>query len=194
MPKENNIGREHTFIFSHWVTLSKPLSWPPARKSNNLQKFYYLCASRAIWPLQGKSFSITHPMLHVSSFIHSINIYWAPTGKLAERQCLVLNEQERRSHDPSDSISVMQWRNPEEYSLWCPLLLWLSSLCWKGYYPRTGFLGFSIQLFISIPASSRWEGRLYQTQWSADYTGAYRLVWPPVWLEVPEWSQEAQPR
>ena len=119
-----NNGREHTVIFSHRGTLSvaKPLSWPPARKSNNLQKFYYLCASRAIWPLQGKSFSIIHPILHVSSVIHSINIDWAPTGKLAERQCLLLNKQERGSRDPSDSISMLQWRNPEkEYSLWCPL-------------------------------------------------------------------------
>lgn len=119
-----NIGREHTVIFLHRGALSiaKPLSWPPARKSNNLQKFYYLCASKAIWPLQGRSFSITHHILHVSSFIHSINIDWAHTGRLAKKQCLLLNSQERKLGDSADSISMLPRRNPQTgYSLWWPL-------------------------------------------------------------------------
>lgn len=115
-----NVGREHTVIFSQRGALSiaKPLSWPPARESNNFQKFYYLCASRSIWPLQGKSFSIIYHILHVSSFIHSINIDWTPTGRLAERQCLLLNQEEGKSCDSSDSISRLLWGNPEKgYSL-----------------------------------------------------------------------------
>lgn len=68
------------------------------------------------------SFSITHHILHVSSFIHSINIDWAPTGRLAEKQGLLLNKQERKLCDSPDCISMLPWRNLETgYSLWWPL-------------------------------------------------------------------------
>lgn len=119
-----DIGRKHTVIFSHrWaLSIANPLSWPPARKSNNLQKFYYLCASKAIWPLQDKSFSITHHILHVSSFIHSINIDCAPIGRLAEKQCLLLKKQEGKWRVSPHSVSMLPRRNLETgYSLPWPL-------------------------------------------------------------------------
>lgn len=65
--------------------------------------------------IMGKSFHITYHILHVSSFIHSINIDWASTGRLAEGQCFLL----RGSCDSFESIRKYPRRDPEKgYCLW----------------------------------------------------------------------------
>lgn len=132
--------------------------------------------------MKGQSVSIIYHILYVTLFIHSINIDGAPTGRLAERQCLLLN----RSCDSPDSSACFRTgmlrrgraggASPDE--------LIVPERLAQDWLP-----GFGIQLFIatSWPFSSKMICPPAM-QWSVNYTYAHRPgEWP--WSD---WSYSAR--
>lgn len=177
-----DIGRKHTVILSHrWaLSIANPLSWPPARKSNNLQKFHYLCASKAIWPLQGKSFSITHHILHVSSFIHSINIDCAPIGRLAEKQCPLLKKQAGEEITCLTWLSVCFLGGILKQDIAChDLSLVMKLIVLEGFLAQACFQGLAFNYLYPVWSVPCGRTGSTATQWSVDYKWAYRTLEGP---------------
>lgn len=148
MSSQKKVGRKYTkrFLNVKALSIAKPLSYPPARKNNKLQILLHVCQEPHL-TTTGKSFPITHHILHVGSFFHSINIYWASTERLAEAQCFLPSG----PRDSFDSISEHPWRNPEKgYSLY-----WLLPPG-EAYCGRVAILGLSSKTQHSLYVFTVW--------------------------------------
>ena len=136
------------------------------------------------------SASPTPYFMSVHSFIQLIFIE-LPQGNWQRDNALYWTN---RREDPMIHLTPSVWCSGGilNKNIACDVLsLMMKLIVLEGLLSQDWLQGFSIQLFISTPASSRWKVRLYQ--WSADYTGAYRpLGWSPAWLEPRNPAQVAE--